>query len=169
MPVTANNTLTQERLKEVVSYSQDTGEFHWCGQRRVGVRNGDLAGSAHPSGYRRITIDGRAFLAHRLAWLYVYGVWPTELIDHINGHRGDNRIANLRDADRNTNMQNRRAPGCSNTSGFLGVSWHKRCKKWRACINSRQYKADLGLFDTPEEAHAAYLAAKRQTQPGCTI
>src|SRR3990167_3120706 len=107
--------ISQQRLKELLSYNPNTGEFtrlvatgiHGC--NKAGVVVGCL--SDHPTqGYIliRVNNDGILYRAHRLAWLYVYGFWPPADIDHINGNRSDNRIVNLRSVTRSQNLQNMR-------------------------------------------------------------
>jgi hypothetical protein len=106
------------------------------------------------------------FLAHRLAWFYVHGVWPPVLIDHINGKRSDNRIVNLRLADWRLNMENKRRESY-NSTGLLGVK--PNGKGFAARIGSRGVEHHLGTFRTPEEAHAAYVEAKRRLHKGGTL
>ena len=93
--------LTQARLKKLLSYNTDTGEFRWRVTRRGAARAGSVAGCVRHDGYVRIAIDGKRYLAHRLAWLYVHGELVPEL-DHANGVRSDNRLDNLRPATRIT-------------------------------------------------------------------
>jgi hypothetical protein len=99
-------TLTQEMLRKVIHYDPATGQFTWL---KIGNTNGfagKVAGSLDQQGYRRISVYSRFYKAHRLAWLYIHGVWPEPEIDHINRIRDDNRIENLRVADRLLNMRN---------------------------------------------------------------
>ena len=98
-------------------------------------------------------------MAHRLAWFYVYGAWPNGDLDHINGDKLDNRIANLREATRKQNMQNVRQHK-HNTSGVKGVAWHSQRNKWRAYIFVDYRQIHLGLFDTKEAAAAARMNAE---------
>lgn len=86
--------LTVERLRELLDYDPETGVFRWKEPRRK-CRVGEVAGSLRKDGYVKIQVDGRFYQAHRLAWLCVYGVWPSA-IDHIDGNRANNAIANLR-------------------------------------------------------------------------
>lgn len=161
--------ITQPRLKELLSYDPDTGVFTWA-VNRFRARVGMVAGSLHGEGYRKIKLDGIDYLEHRLAWLYVTGAFPQEDTDHINGNRADNRIVNLRDVSRTTNMHNERAPRTNGTSGFLGVSWVSSRKKWRAKITVGSKRKTIGEFSSPEAAHEAYLNAKRVLHAdGCTI
>lgn len=158
--------LTAERLREVLDYDPDTGVF--TRKVRTGnVKIGDVAGSFNGKGYIRIGIDGRLHRAHRLAWLYVTGEWPKDQIDHINGDRGDNRLANLREVNNAENQHNLRKARADNTTGFLGVS--PRYGKFRAYIMVDGKNKHLGCFPTPEAAHAAYLEAKRGLHPFGTL
>ena len=150
--------ITQSRLKELLHYDPETGVFTWA-VRRNGIRNGGVAGGLDAKGYRKIGVDGRLYLAHRLAWLYVHGVWPQAQMDHRNGVHDDNRISNLREATNAQNSQNR-ALHANNTSGFPGVTWFWQRRKWMSQITFDGKRKGLGYFDDPEEAHEAYLAAK---------
>lgn len=159
--------LTAERLRELLNYDPETGVFTWRVSRRATARPGSVAGTITPKGYRAIWI-GANYRAHRLAWLYVYGVWPTHEIDHIDGNRANNAIANLRDVTRSVNHENLRRARSDSAHGFLGVSPFKG-KWWKARITVNGKWQHLGTFKTPEEAHAAYLEAKRRLHVGCTI
>lgn len=150
--------LTQSRLKELLHYDPNTGTFVWRSARQ-GVRVGGVAGCINGNGYQLICVDYRLYMSHRLAWLYVYGAWPEHEIDHINGIRDDNRIANLREATRAENAQNR-AKQSNNTSGLIGVHWDSTKRKWISQIKIDGATKHLGVFDTPESAHAAYCVAK---------
>lgn len=158
--------LTHARLIEKLIYSPDTGVFQWRANSR-GARAGDIAGSIGLNGYRQITIDKVQYRAHRLAWFYVHGRWPTDLIDHWDHNKENNAIGNLRDAGYNINSQNMIAPQRRNSSGYLGVSPHR--KKWAAKLVANGKKTWLGVFDTPELAHAAYVQAKRIHHQGNTL
>lgn len=161
--------LTVERAKELLNYDPETGVITWRVTTNSRAMAGSRAGCKHCAGYVQIHIDGRKYLAHRLAWLIIHGEWPLEHIDHINGIRNDNRKINLREASRAINMQNQRRPMAGNTSGFLGVSWFVRDKVFAAQIWIQGKKKHIGFFNDPSEAHQAYLAEKRKLHPGCTI
>jgi len=161
--------LTQARLKEVLHYDADSGIFRWKTSTNRRIKALQVAGCIRGDGYMLIGIDRKFYLAHRLAWLYVHGSWPVDQIDHISGCRTDNRICNLREATGAENMQNHRNPPSSNKSGFLGVSLRLELKKYQACIKIMGKNKHLGLFDTPEQAHEAYLKAKRSHHKFCTI
>ena len=154
--------LTQERLKELLHYDAERGVFTWLvNLRGRSARVGGVAGCRDGRGYGVIRIDGVLHRAHRLVWLYVHGQWPTHEVDHINGVRDDNRLVNLREATSTQNHQNR-ALSDTNTSGYLGVYWHKARQKWLARIAVNRKTHFLGRFDNPEEAAAAYVEAKRR-------
>jgi hypothetical protein len=109
-------------------------------------------------------------MAHRVAWVHFYGGWPKNVIDHINGDKTDNRIANLRDVPHALNMHNQRAASAHNKrSSLLGAHWHKNGGRWRSNITVAGVTRHLGCFDTEQEAHAAYVEAKRSLHAGCTI
>lgn len=151
--------LTQQTLKELFEYDPDTGVFKRLKRTSSNAISGRICG-CKSNGYIVIHINGRLWYGHRLAWLYVYGTWPNNNIDHINGDKSDNRISNLRDATQTQNHYNV-GKKSSNKSGFKGVSWHVEGKKWDAKIRHNGRRIYLGLFDTPEEAHAAYVEAAK--------
>ena len=159
--------LSQERLKKILNYDPETGAFEWKTRTANCIHVGDVAGSNDKYGYWQIQVDGKCCFAHRLAWLYVYGVWPENHIDHIDGVKNNNRIVNLRDVTCLVNSQNQRSAQCINTSGFLGVS--AVGKVFRARIRIDGKLKCLGTHKTPESAHEAYLVAKRELHLGCTI
>lgn len=164
----AKDDLTAARLRELLSYDPDTGEFFRL-QRRRGVRVGPVPCTVAGNGYRYITVDLGRYLAHRMVFLYMTGEWPTGEVDHINGIRTDNRFANLRDVSRRVNSENRWKPQGVTRSGARGVSWHDHSRKWRVRINVHGVEHRVGLYDTIEEATAAYVEAKRRLHEGCTI
>jgi hypothetical protein len=155
--------LTKEYLHSRLIYDGNTGNFSWRVSNSNRVRAGDIAGCGNTGhGYRVIslTINGEKhpFLAHRLAWFYIYGVWPNGQLDHIDRNRSNNRIDNLRDATQQENNYNKTKQGnCS--SNYLGVSWFKRDRKWTARIKINDNYKHLGLFNTEEEAALAYNKA----------
>lgn len=167
----AKSDLSAERLHEFVEYNQSSGVFTWRKRphARSTCRPGDVASGGATGGYMRLSIGRDRYLQHRLAWLYVYGAFPAGELDHINGIKSDNRICNLREVSRVVNCQNVRSAYKSSASGFLGASYNKGMKKWRACIRSGGKKILLGYFQAPEQAHAAYIEAKRRLHAGCTI
>lgn len=151
--------MTHERLLELLYYEPDTGVFTWKINRAGTAKAGRVAGTKHVKNYLQIRVQGRVYRAHRLAWFYVYGVWPAADIDHINGLRDDNRIANLRQATSAENHQNRKKYN-TNTSGHTGVYWEKCASKWRARLMINGKYLHLGMFDSIEAAIAARITAK---------
>lgn len=148
--------LTHSRLLEALDYDPETGDFF---RLDIALRGGAPIGSYLDNQYKRICIDYQEYLAHRLAWFYVNGEWPSNDIDHINGVRGDNRICNLREATRQENLRNGR--GRPSKSGLKGVNFRSGLTRpWYARIYPEKgRKIHLGYFLTAEEAHAAYCEA----------
>lgn len=118
-------------------------------------------------GYHRADIDHKTYSIPRIIWLYVHGRWPDGDIDHINCVRGDNRLANLREVPSLWNQQNKRRARSDSKTGLLGVQ--RVGRKFRANIQSNRKTVNLGYFATKEEAHQAYVVAKRQMHEGCTL
>lgn len=157
----SKKSVTRERLLELLDYNPDTGVFVWRTYRGGKIRQGSIAGAYDTYGYRQILIDKHTYRAHRLAWLYVYGVWPERAIDHINGVRDDNRIANLRDVCLVTNRQNQAA------AEGAGARFHKRIGKWQSSITSKGQYFHIGYFASREDAHAAYMARRKELHDQC--
>lgn len=152
--------MNQAELKAVLSYNPETGVFTWRGKKK-GRRPGKPAGTTtRRNWYRTIGIDGKDYLAHRLAWLYVFGSDPLGVIDHINGNKRDNRICNLRDVTQVENMINVHTPKSNNKEGYRGVSRHKQSGKFTARLKVGGRYMSLGLHQTAELASAAYQVAK---------
>ena len=153
----ATRILTQQRLHELLKYDPETGVFTWNVTRST-IKAGSHAGTYDRRGYLRISIDSVVYAAHRLAWLYTHGVWPSGVIDHINRNTSDNRLCNLRDTNQYVNTQN----ACTRKDspvGLRGVTRHPHSKKWRARIQAGGKPVELGSFNTIEAAAAAYAAA----------
>lgn len=154
--------LAREKLTADWNYDPETGMFTRArAAGRHGRHRAGTVADCRSHGYVVIRIDGKLHGAHRLAWLYHYGEWP-DVIDHINGDKADNRIINLRNVSQTENMQNIQSAPAHSKSGLLGAHRHGRSRKWQARIRINGVGMRLGSFATPEEAHAAYMAAKRQ-------
>jgi len=148
------------RLKELLSYDPDTGVFIWKVSRGK-VKIGDAAGAPDSEGYIKIGVAGNSYRRGRLAWFYVHGVWPKELIDHINQDKSDDRLVNLREATKKENQRNKRKYK-NNKSGYKGVSWNCDNKCWQAAIAHGAGKIALGYFKTKERAYEAYCEAAKK-------
>ena len=150
----------RDRVLSELSYNPETGQFIWLVTNRI-KRAGAIAGHHKTNGYIHIGFDGKAYKAHRLAWLVAHGSWPSGQIDHINRNRSDNRICNLRDVTPRINAQNR-SVSKSSSSGVMGVSWHPTCKAWQSQITAHGRLHYLGTYKTAEAAGIAYQNAKRR-------
>ncbi len=158
-----------ELLRSCLTYNPETGLFFWLISPSNSVKAGSPAGCTDKQGYVCIRFNNKKQSAHRLAWLYVHGELPKHCVDHINGDRGDNRISNLRDVTPSVNLQNQKKATARNTRGLLGACWNKSVNKWQSQIVVKGKFKYLGIFDTPELAHQAYLTAKRELHEGCTL
>lgn len=166
----ANSKVSLDVVRSRFSYDAATGILRWKMHRRstsIGSEVGCVSG-----GYLVVNFHGALRRVHRLIWLHVNGDLPESLqIDHIDGNPLNNRLANLRAVQPYVNRQNQRGPNSNNKSGLLGVTWSKRSGRWIASLRKpgTRRSTELGSFHTPEDAHAAYLSAKRAFHEGCTI
>jgi len=166
----AKADLTAARLREVLDYNPQTGAFYWRVFRSGRAVQGQQAARApRGSGYATIFVDGHLYAAHRLAWLHVTGSWPTGLVDHKDGVKANNAFSNLRDVSHGVNLQNQRKARVDNLLGLLGVTHHPKNNKFQARITLDKKTRSLGYFKTADEAHAAYLKAKRELHVGNTL
>ena len=155
--------ITQDFLKSILSYDPESGIFTWL--ERTGnakwnaTRAGKIAGRKNRGGYMcsTITVDQKTthILLHRVAWLYVYGSWPSGVIDHVNHIKSDNRIANLRDVSARVNRIN-----VHPRHEAKGYTWNKRVRRWQVYITINGRAKYLGLFDQEDDARLAYLNAR---------
>ena len=157
-----NNQITHDNLLRLLSYDKETGVFTHKATR-CGVKAGSVAGSIDPGhGYRRIKINERLYLAHRLAWFYVTGEWPKNDMDHIDRIRTNNAFLNLREATKSENMCNKRRYK-NNRTGFKGVYWHKQHGKYAVSIQFNGKSRHVGLFTDIEMARRARAQAAAET------
>jgi hypothetical protein len=158
-----DRTLTADRLREVLHYEPESGVWTWIKPNSNSIKAGSIAGTIHPkTGYRQIRIDRKSYQSIRLAHLWMTGEWSLHDMDHIDRCRTNDKWSNIRPATRSQNTANRGIQS-NNTSGFKGVSWNKRSRKWEARIRQNGKYKFLGNFDNPSDASAAYVAAGRET------
>jgi hypothetical protein len=165
----AKTDLTAQRLRELLHYEPETGIFTRIKYRCARGKAGSVAGYKNAQGYVLFMVDRHMYMAHRLAWLYMTGDHPTGLIDHKDGNKSNNRFSNLRPADRTLNAQNKQKARADSKSGLAGAYYDARWGKWFSNITYGGKRRGLGMFATAQEAHEAYIAAKRQFHEGCTI
>ena len=172
--------LTQERLKELVNYDSETGDFTWkkrCIKEfskysHLNSWNTRFANNVagcidKSSGYMSITVEGKSYKLHRLVWLFTYGYFPENEIDHISRVKTDNRLVNLREVSSTCNMRNRDKM-CTNTSGVTGVSWSKRKGKWNSQISISGKGINLGSYiDFEGAVKARWEAEVKYNFPNC--
>lgn len=156
--------ISHDRLLYRLNYNPDTGDFIWK-NNRDSTLIGTIAGTILEDGRWQIQVDSRLYKAHRLAWFYVYGKWPEDQLDHIDGNPLNNRLSNLRECSQTQNQQNQFKPKAHNKTGYLGVSWDSSRKKYAARIRVDGKYKYLGRFDSVEEAAQSYLEAKRKYHP----
>ena len=154
-----NRELTYERLRKLLVYNPETGKFY-NRVRRGSQQAGTEAGCINSRGYLQISTNKKIYLAHRLAWLYVYGYMPENYLDHIDRDPNNNRIENLREVSHSCNLRNcdNRA---DNTSGVKGVRWVRPIGKWVATITADQRRIWLGQYADYADAACARLAAEQ--------
>lgn len=151
---------SQERLKELFVYNEDTGVFTWRIKKKQ-MNVGDDAGYVDSGRYRKIKVNNVAYPAHRLAWMYVHGREPENQIDHINKNMDDNSIKNLRDVTITENAQNQRLAS-NNTSGITGVYWKESRKRWVVTIMVNGKVIFLGRYKNIGDAKTARLEGQKK-------
>ena len=158
----------QQLAFELFDYDCLTGKLYWKKAPSNRCKVGEEAGTLNDNGYRIVYFNGARHRGHRLIWLMHTGSFPTLQIDHINGIRDDNRIENLREVTNRENSYNLKKPRSFGTSGYLGVT-KTPCNRYMAQIVADGRYYYLGNHATPEEAHAAYLEAKRKLHSTNTL
>lgn len=161
-------------LRELLSYDAETGALVWktrplkhC-RTEAEMKRWNTRFAGKPAfqkltklGYLTGTVFDVCYFAHRVAWALHYGVWPDGQIDHINGRQTDNRIGNLRAVTHRENGRNQKHHA-RNTSGVMGVHWHRRLRKWWVRISVNGARVDLGLFTDFEAACEARRTAEKE-------
>lgn len=147
------NNFDFNNLRQSFTYDCESGVL-------TRTRTNKLANSMDVQGYLVAFFNGKIYKVHRLIWAIVHGEFPKGQIDHINGNRSDNRLCNLRVVTQQQNSHNKQWDR-RNKSGFTGVCWNKKASKWQAAISVNSKTIYIGVFSTPENAHLAYLNAKK--------
>lgn len=156
--------LTQEKLRSLIQYLPETGQFFWI-VKKCRAEAGDLAGYLGGYGYWIIKIDQKKYQAHRLAWLWMTGSWPSDFIDHINRDKADNRWANLREATQKQNQEN-------NGKHMRGIRWEEDRQRWLVRIKHHGVSKNLGRFIDLDEAISVRRTAERKQfthSPACGL
>ena len=149
-----NKLLTQEKLKSLLTYVPETGQFFW-NESGKGREESLIAGTLLATGYTHIMIEGERYVAHRLAWLYMTGFFPKEELDHIDRNKSNDAWVNLREATRSQNAMNQRTR-TDNTSGHKGICWDKQKNKWKVQISTKGVSRIQKHFVDFDEAVAFY-------------
>ncbi|HEV2225081.1 MAG TPA: HNH endonuclease signature motif containing protein [Candidatus Acidoferrales bacterium] len=151
----AREDLTAEYVREILDYDPETGVFRYRANLNRRARAGNTCGyQQKETGRFKMRINGHEYMAHRLAWLWMTGKWPTHEIDHIDMDQSNNRWHNLRAATSSQNQAHRPLRR-HNTSGITGVCQERRRGRWVTFINHRI----IGYFKSREEAIEARTRA----------
>lgn len=172
------DSIDVDHLRKIAEYNPKTGVVTWRKRGKETFRNGgpyaeaiserwnkhragNPVGHISPHGYVVTTIEKKTVMVHRMAWAIHFGRHPKGQIDHISGAKNDNRLENLREVSAGENSRNRKKP-VTNSSGLMGVHFHKQSAKWHARIMVDGVRRHLGAFEDPKEAHRAYVRAKQK-------
>jgi hypothetical protein len=159
--------LSREQVESLLAYDAESGTLSW--KVAIGsVAKGKVVTCTSSDGYLRVRINKRLYLAHRVIWLLMTGEWP-EIVDHLDGDGKNNSWINLRSGSFKTNNENLKKAQSNSRTGLLGVQYREDRNGFFAEIKHNRKKVYLGSFPTAEEAHEAYLKAKRALHLGCTI
>lgn len=153
--------ITQKELKYYLTYDENTGNFYRNVSNNTRHLVGEIAGWLSKEGYKKLSLLGKTYSQHRLAWLYTYGEFPKQVIDHINGNPADNRIVNLRECTRNQNNYNCKLRKDS-SSKIKNVKWNKFHKKWQVAIRVDKKEKHMGYFDDEELAELVAIEARER-------
>lgn len=150
--------MNEDQVASLFRYDPETGYLYWVAPGRGRIKK-KPAGTKLSTGYVGVVIGPKRYLAHRIAWFLHYGRWPKDQIDHINGDKTDNRIANLREATNSQNGKNLKL-SARNTSGVSGVHFDRWSERWRAVIKVEGKNICLGRWADKSAAIAARKAAE---------
>lgn len=158
---TRNQLPSFERLHEAFDYCPDTGALtRKIPSRGLRSKAGDAVGGLTKAGYTQVVLDGRHYFAHRIIWKMQTGMEPPPVIDHRDGDNDNNRWGNLREATPTGNSCNAKRRS-DNTSGFKGLSYDRKRKKWRAYIIMDRQQNDIGRFVCFGKALKSMQTARR--------
>ena len=167
--MTGKPKMSPDQLRRLFDLNAETGEIRWSTACSRGSLTHRVAGSNLNSGYRQVKVGGCSYLVHRVIWAIVYGVWPERAIDHIDGNRSNNAVTNLRLATASQNMQNLAVKQTKSASGLMGAihvpGTSRRRERWESRIRVGGVQKYLGSFESPQDAHTAYMNAKSQHHP----
>lgn len=158
--------LSPAELVDLFRYEEDSGLLIWI-KPKGRVKVGSACKSLKANGYLQVEVSGRNYLVHRIIWALKTGSWPDKHIDHVDGNRSNNRWTNLRDVSQGVNMQNLKRAKSQNKLGLLGVIFHRN--RYRAVLQANGKVVHRSYHSTAEEAHIAYLKAKRRLHEGNTL
>lgn len=165
-----SDVISCDELKRLIKYDGETGKFTWLvdSTKRNGYSAGDNASFVEKSGYSVVCVKGKTYQAHRIAWLYCYGYWPENYIDHINRVKDDNRISNLREVSPSCNVRNCKVK-TTNKTGVTGANYNPKTKSYTATIRdqSGRQTSFCGLKTLREAAMARYLGELAFGYPDC--
>lgn len=157
-------SFSQKDLREKLKYDSETGLFYTL-RKTARSAKGDVVSSVRKDGYRRVNVFGGKFLAHRLAWFYMFGVWPDSDIDHIDGDPSNNAFANLRVVTRSENIQNQRKVRRNSKTGINGICWDAARCAYRVQLKILGKVKCGGYFADIDDAVIALKALKAQWHP----
>ncbi len=160
--------MNADLLRSILSYEPETGIFRWL-VRRGNTKIGKVAGTPDRDGYIIIRYAGIGYKAHRLAWLYAHGGWPSETLDHFDEIKSNNRIDNLREADSVTQNANITPANANTSSGLRGVSWFSQYQKWKASFRFMGNRIFVGHYDDKHEAYRACEARREKELKAASI
>jgi len=150
--------LSAEYVRSIFNYDPVTGKVTWKITLSKRAVAGKPAGYLDDQGRIKVGINDRCYMMHRIIWLWMTGSWPKYEIDHKDEIKSNNKWKNLRAATPSENHRNR-GPQKNNTSGYKGVTYVPKRKRWIAGIKLNGYRHNLGSFTSAEEAYAAYCKA----------
>lgn len=156
------STLTIDAVRHALDFDPAVGVFVWKNPQSNAVKAGEPAGVIAANGRRYINVGGEKHMAHRLAWFYIHGEWPTGDVKNANGDYDDCREANLVHQSRQVTAATRRVNAASK-SGYPGITWDKKRGKWQVHITRDYKQVALGLFAELEAAVSVRATALAET------